>query len=170
MDWLKALDISRQAFQRYRDELTRRLGLLAEPSDVVWSILNERVSQTPAITAEGCEFLASTYHNMASFLYEEGKDFFAVKQEAQTMVLTAQLRKRQRDGVKVLAALDSCSACRKLDGKIFTLSQALEAMPLPVRDCTYELKKKQKMISSAVASSETQRAGWCRCIYIHPDS
>ena len=49
--------------------------------------------------------------------------------------------------VSVLTA-DSCPACMSLSGKVFTLKEALELMPLPVRSCGFALGK---------------RVGWCRC-------
>ena len=48
--------------------------------------------------------------------------------------------------------INSCEACRKLDGKVFTIEKALEEMPIPVIECTTNMYDKNR--------------GFCRCCYI----
>ena len=45
----------------------------------------------------------------------------------------------------------SCKNCRRLENKIFKISDALKLMPLPCKDCTYPLYDEDK--------------GFCRCSY-----
>jgi hypothetical protein len=50
--------------------------------------------------------------------------------------------------VKISGVEDiSCSECKLLHGKKFTISEALEHMPIPVRECKNYF-------------------GYCRCIYL----
>ena len=57
----------------------------------------------------------------------------------------------QYEGMKFVLKIitngyNSCTACRELGGKRFTVDEALEQMPLPVKDCDNE-------------------DGWCMCYY-----
>lgn len=54
--------------------------------------------------------------------------------------------------VQILTSDNSCPECKKLEGKILTIEQALSQMPIPCNNCTFEL--------------EDGKPGWCRCTYI----
>ena len=48
----------------------------------------------------------------------------------------------------------SCPACRKQSGKIYTIEDALKEMPIPCKECAFDLH------------GEHASVGWCRCVYI----
>lgn len=94
------------------------------------------------------------YFEMALRLYKEGKEDF---RELQRMSKEIDLKSSQSFGlekVEILSAGDlSCAACRQLSGKIFTVKEALEKMPLPNENCAFQLRKNKPI-------------GWCRCVYV----
>lgn len=48
------------------------------------------------------------------------------------------------------AGIDSCDRCRELEGKIFSIEEAIKKMPIPVEKCETDFYKD----------------GWCRCCYL----
>jgi hypothetical protein len=57
--------------------------------------------------------------------------------------------------VEVLACgEDSCPACRKVEGKKFSVEKAAKAPPIPVQECE---------------TWKTAHGGWCRCTYVAAD-
>ena len=82
-----------------------------------------------------------------------GRGFFHILQQSRRMELTRYKQDGFVDNVQVLTAGDaSCEACRRLEGRIFTLDEALEQMPIPSEDCTFDFQG-------------TGQPGWCRCLY-----
>ena len=49
--------------------------------------------------------------------------------------------------VEILASQNSCEHCKKQQGRIFEIDEALKARPLPCEECSHEI-------------------GYCRCTYI----
>lgn len=67
------------------------------------------------------------------------------------------LRRYQKSGtkrVRISLAGDSCSACREQSGKVYLIEDALKDMPIPCKNCTFDLHGEHASI------------GWCRCVYI----
>lgn len=58
--------------------------------------------------------------------------------------------------VKILTAHNEtvCAECKALEGRVYTIEEALEKMPLPVRTCKNDDHE-------VVAGF-----GWCRCTYV----
>ena len=86
--------------------------------------------------------LKSLYFAQAAHLYKYGSDFFPLSQEARRCELLDYKSSGMVDRVEIIATADSCSACKALDGKTFTVKQALKQMPIPVAGCS-----------------------WCKCCY-----
>jgi hypothetical protein len=87
---------------------------------------------------------------------EEAERLDALKREEAWRVertrLRAELRRCARDGVthvQIITSRDDrvCGKCRNLDGTVFTIQEAMEEMPLPVK-CDDE-------------------ESWCRCVYTY---
>ena len=57
-------------------------------------------------------------------------------------------------GVEVRTCDDErvCAYCLSLDGRVFTIPEALEAMPLPGPSCTD-------------GNEQNPHGGYCRCVY-----
>jgi len=88
--------------------------------------------------------LGTTYYKMADFLKNEGKDNsklrelgYKMKSKVANESLEGYKKSDVITGVEVIATENSCALCKKLNGKIFTLKEALSLRPLPVKDCTY---------------------------------
>jgi hypothetical protein len=142
-------EVSEADFFRERDELAERFGTHPASGDVLWSLYN-RLAHDFAIRGKlPPSFL---YFLMAHFLYDEGREFRHVLRQSHEMELR-QLREQPfSKKVQILASEASCEACQKLGGKVFTVDEALEQMPLPCEDCTFELNP--------------GKPGWCRCLYL----
>lgn len=88
------------------------------------------------------------YLQMAKMQYQAEKEFFHLLQEVQKMSLY-ETRKQMQDTkieIGVIVCEDSCPACVELSRMKYTIEEAIEQMPLPVKGCTTE-------------------GGWCRCEY-----
>ena len=87
--------------------------------------------------------LSSMYHAMAYFLYEFNIDrghkhnFFFYLYESQKMDLYYQKQTGFKEKVQIMTSGKgcACSKCYELEGKKFTIDEALEKMPIPVKDC-----------------------------------
>jgi hypothetical protein len=87
---------------------------------------------------------------MARVHYSDGKDFVhLLEKEAKTLLTW--FKRGSATKVEIRAAPDSCPACVKLHGRVLGIEEALEEMPIPCRECTYELVQ--------------GKPGWCRCTY-----
>ena len=102
--------------------------------------------------------LGTTYYEMANFVKEEGKDNVYLLKPAYEAKLKFQKEEIKRyrkskvyTGVEIVAAThspwnNSCEECMKLNGKIFSIEEALSKNPLPVKNCGHECG--------------------CRCVYV----
>ena len=89
--------------------------------------------------------MGTVYYEMADFLVSEGKNPRQIKGLGYMMELRFQKgelkRMKQAQVVKkieVLATNDSCGKCIKLNGKFFSIDNALKKNPLPVEKCTHK--------------------------------
>ncbi len=79
-----------------------------------------------------CHKLQMTYWVMACLLYEEGRPH----QQLQAESNKARLQELARQGFsRVLVLGGCCETCDKLNGKKFTIAEALEKMFLPQSKC-----------------------------------
>jgi len=96
--------------------------------------------------------MGTVYYEMAGFLVSEGKNPRQTRELGYTMKLRFQkgeLKRMKTQGVRkieILAADDSCGKCMKLNGKFFSIDNALKKNPLPVERCTHKYG--------------------CRCVYL----
>lgn len=145
LDTLKHLDVSQKEYKDTEKELSKKFKVSPSQGDVVWAILNERLLS--AMKKSDWQQMKMLYWEQARLLYEQGKEFFRLLQEA----ARCELRNYQSSGVVkkveiLTAGNQSCEKCNVLSGKVFTINEALEIMPIPVKDCGND--------------------GWCRCCYI----
>jgi hypothetical protein len=149
--WIYAeLGITRDLFDKTRQQLSREFGCVASVQDTKWRILNQISTPEKSFT-----YRKFAYQAMAKILEEEGKSADHVLSEAHKMeVLEGKLYNEIRAEslhqellavkessvttiVKVMTANDEhvCEECRKLSQKTFTLDEALKTLPIP-RLCT----------------------------------
>jgi hypothetical protein len=145
-----SFDVSEDDFFREREELAERFGRQPDSGDVLWSLYNRLVYESTPSRDSVLPFL---YFLMAHFLYEEGKEFRHLLEQSRKMELTEYKKDGVVEKVFIITAGDaSCEACQKLDGKVFTVDEALDQMPIPCKDCTFDFQG-------------TGQPGWCRCLY-----
>lgn len=96
--------------------------------------------------AGDCSGMAALYREIAHVLFNEGKDYTFMARHAVKMELTAIFQSGRTDRVAIATGgHESCEPCMHLEGKTFSISEAMRTMPLPVSDCS---------------------AGVCRCSYV----
>ncbi len=112
--------------------------------DAKWKSLNEQL--IVAMKKGNWGLMSSLYFEQGIFLEEEKRDSFKVMQESRKCAL----RNYQLSGidrVKILTCgSDSCPECQTLEGKMFTVAEAMKIMPIPVKSCI-------------------NKYGHCRCLY-----
>lgn len=135
-DWLVRLEgigITRRMFDQERKTLDKKFGHPAKAGDVVWGLLNQQLLR--AISADDKKLI---HLEMAHVLQVEGKDPSPMLTEAARQ----ELLNYQATGVKkvkIHTANDQhvCPACQAHAKRVFSLSEALAAMPIP-GGCTSE--------------------------------
>lgn len=135
-DLLKKYKISPIEFSARKEETRSRLGHNAGDRDVIWAVFNERIlahtSGKPSIN--DLVALELTYDDMAMFVVEEDKDCFELLCQRAKMQL---MRLRHyTNKVRISCSKSPCDSCRQLDGKIITVEEAMNRMPIPCRACT----------------------------------
>ena len=144
-------DVRDADFLRERDELAQRFGRQPTSGDVLWSLYNRLAHDFVTSGAAPPAFL---YFLMAHYLYEDGRDFFHLLQQSRRMELAHYKQLGFVEKVQIWTGRDaSCEACRTLHGRVLTLEDALEQMPVPCKDCTFDFRG-------------TGQPGWCRCSYL----
>ena len=104
--------------------------------------------------ANDYNILRNLYYELALIANKEGKNFFHLLQKSMEMELKEMKKTGVLEKVKILATGydDVCEECSKLNGKIFSIKEALRQMPIPNRNCT--------------TSIDGGKRGFCRCSYI----
>ena len=85
----------------------------------------------------------------AAFLEKEKKDSFVARKESAKYEIYENQKSCEILNCKLIisACGNSCSVCKEQDGKLYTVEEALEKMPIPHKDCTHEI-------------------GFCRCMWL----
>lgn len=146
-DWVKRLveefGISEKMYENAR---ARNPGQPEEQT--ILDLLGARAKRSRKDSFDSASF---TYSSMGWFVHEGGGDPVGYLQ----LAAKAQLDSFQDEGVKsveILSSPDSCPACLALQGKVFPIEQALQAMPLPSPNCTNIPPNSEKPI--------------CRCLWV----
>lgn len=130
---------SESDFQRVERELAEKWGY-APPRDVFWRLASEAAM---AAMRTGDEHqLSMVYWEQARLLFEEGREHLQIQREAEK----AALHRYAEDGVsRVEISAGECAVCRADDGRRFSVSDALEKLPIPKEHC---------------------ENGWCKCTWL----
>jgi hypothetical protein len=144
---LKRYNIKQAEFDSHKVKFARRFGREPSDRDVIWGILNNRVT----LRDQGPHALKMTYRLMALVLHDEGKDPLKLLQESAKAELIGMQNTPGVTGVQICNSTNPCPACQELKGQTFTIDEALKKMPLPNKNCTCEYNG---------------QSGWCRCFYI----
>jgi hypothetical protein len=140
---LKEYGISEEEFASIKSELTQRFNQEPFFNDIIWAFLQKKL--LIAMKNGDWSEMSRMYFEQAIIRYNESKDFFKLLQESRK----CDLNNYQIQGVKKVQILSSgetsCKKCQILNALQLTIKQALQIMPIPVKDCENE---------------------YCRCIYI----
>lgn len=99
--------------------------------------------------------LANVYHDLARDLYWEGRQFFYFAQKAMRMILYDLHRNGCVEKVTIMTRKHgACKECMELEGRVYSVRDAIMEMPLPVKECSRRL------------SSITHESGFCNCTYV----
>ena len=130
----------------------RRLGgQLRNSDDIYWVVANRKL--TEARKDGQWATMKSIYEQLARRLHEGGKDHLSVAQLASRCALRG-LGPSDTTHVAVAVANETaCDQCKREEGRRFSAAEAMERMPLPVQDCSFQVRQ------------DGQR-GLCRCNYI----
>jgi hypothetical protein len=144
---IEGLGITEKDFYSRKETFFVKNGFEAKDGDVFWSLFNESITKTRDLHKS-----KGIYYLMSLFLHEEGRDYFATRQLSAKMELMQERNSSIKLKAKIIAAKDSCEVCQKLDGRIMSVEEALEKMPVPCKECTHTI-------------SDNKR-GFCRCMYV----
>lgn len=136
---LKEFGISDQEFSVRKKELFSKSGIENNDNDVIWSLFNE------LLMSNSSNFYnqSKIYLSMAGFLYNEGKDFFPLLKESYRAELLNLQLKSFESPIKSMAEIvnstnknsGSCSKCKELNGLQMSFEDAIEKMPIPIKNC-----------------------------------
>lgn len=136
--------------EKERLKKLKKFGKDPSENDVLWGLAN-RLLQEKMKSGNWAD-LGRLYFEMALYLHEIGKPSFRLQQEAKKMELLNDKKTEVIKKVKILTS-GCCSACKKQEGKVFLVDEAIKKMPIPVKNCTYMINKKAP-------------EGWCVCGYV----
>jgi len=144
------MGFSEKDYYKTKRILKRKFGTSPSHSDIYWYISNLFLEK--AFKEKDLEAMRQIYFRQALFLHEEGKDCFPVLQMSQKCELL-QYRQQGVKKVRISTTKDkACENCKSLEGEVFSIKEALEKMPLPVKNCLHKL-------------NPDAPTGWCRCLY-----
>jgi tetratricopeptide (TPR) repeat protein len=146
--WLRILGrygLTVDEYELRRKRNREAYGSRANDRDVFWGFLNQLV---PKATDDW--ELSNVYNMMSMFLDEEHKDFLHTLQESKRCVLRA-LKGGGCLNVRISASEHACDACKKQDGRVLTIDEALASLPVPCADCQ--------------SKPPGAKRGFCRCRY-----
>jgi len=148
MKKLMVYGIKEELYHEMDQKLSIQFKEKAKPLDIIWGVMNRIVVM--AIKDGDLNALKMIYYNQALFLNETERDCIVPLRES-TRISLIILQNRGFTKVKILKQ-NSCNICQQFADKIYSISEALEKMPIPCPDCQTIIFKGS--------------SGFCRCIYI----
>lgn len=123
-------------------------------SQRVWEVLDRR--RRAAVKKGDWNVASKLALEKARYLCGVGRPFFEMRREAMRYQLL-DLKARGAERVRIVSGHDGmvCPRCAALSGRVLTIEEALEEMPLPVH-CDNAGRKVH------IADDR----GWCRCFYV----
>ena len=117
-----------------------------------WKDLSNQVRK--AMQEGDWQSLSQAYHGQARILFAEGRNHHKVLRESHKCQLLG-MKEIGIKKVEIQTADDErvCRTCRKLHGKVYSISTALKRMPIPCQTC-----EDRRDVNS--------HGGYCRCVYL----
>ncbi len=98
--------------------------------------------------------LKMMYFQKALDLFRKDLNFFDELFESKKCELLKFKEFKYNKKVKILSSC-GCNSCEELNGKVYTIDEALKLMPIPNPGCSHKTNASGK--------------GWCRCCYVSGD-
>lgn len=145
---LEDLGMGSDDFERTRLMLAKKFGQEPRFGDIIWSLFNQVIIKDKGLNPP--------YYSMALFLDEEGKNPAKMLFEHSLFTLKSWFKTGVKT-VKIYTAGDeACDNCRKLEGLVIPIVQALKEPVIPCENCIYHM-------------SQNSRFGFCRCYEVPED-
>ncbi|MCX8093980.1 MAG: hypothetical protein N3E50_07450 [Candidatus Goldbacteria bacterium] len=142
---IKGWTLNEDDFNNRKNFMILKTGKVPKDTEVLRSLILE-------LQAKGI----IVYNQLALILNWEGKDTYQFLFNARKSELTNLKKSKIVQKVKIISGakhgeIESCPECKSIQGKIFTIDEALKQMPLPNKNCTCKIYDKTR--------------GLCRCVY-----
>ncbi len=151
IDWLKILGgygVVKQDFDIAKAQLSEKFKQEPSNQDILLSLFHQLIAKNK----NDLHKLKMIYYEMALFLNEQGKECTTELQLSHKM----QLMMYKKVGIKMVKVLTcgtgACGQCRLLQDKSYTITEALEKMPIPPKNCATKMYDENQ--------------GFCRCCYV----
>lgn len=139
--------IEKGYLEKKRDEWFNRHRERTSYPDLIWSVSNELLHEYAK--SENFFNMKMLYFELAFFEKSMKNEFYSLLQESKRMELI-DIKKHLQDNVDAEVVIrcgeTDCEVCSKNDGRIMTIREALEEMPIPPPKCSHN-------------------EGWCTCCY-----
>lgn len=133
-------DFDEDEVHKVRSELRRLGGQIREPNDIYWVLANRKLAE--ARDTSDWDAMKTIYRQLARRLFESGREHF----EAASAAHMYEFRAFAPFGIGQLeistAGETSCLQWKSLRGRHVSLSEATDSMPLPVRNCSNQVKRR----------------------------
>lgn len=148
IDALKRLEIPEKRFDYYKKSKIKKLGYESNYIDLIKGIFEDQIKEIKDL-----HYKKMQYYSMAIIMNKNEQESFYYLQKSAKIYLQKLKKEGYTEEVELIGG--SCSSCQKLKGKILTIDEALEQMPIPNKNCSHVLYDEKR--------------GFCRCEY-YPSS
>ncbi|MGD0780533.1 MAG: hypothetical protein ABR954_07145 [Dehalococcoidales bacterium] len=140
---IRDLGISEKAFTEAKNKAVKGQSL----GDIIWGLIGQQKQE--AARRGDWQTTSNITLRQARYLYEVKRGYFPILQAAMKESLQGELAQGFTTHVTISSARDNrtCEKCKSQDGMVFTIKEAMEKMPIPVKCDNGE--------------------GWCRCVYTY---
>lgn len=137
-------------YEKTAEKLEKQFNIKPSERDILWGIADALIVEKNKVN--DLQGLSSLYFNMALCAYGLDEPYYQMKKESLKMGLMNEKNNWNIKQVKISSGDDCCELCKKNDGRVLTIDEALKEMPIPAKECTTGVR---------VNSSH----GWCVCYY-----
>jgi len=130
LSWLGGL--SKKENEKIKHELKGKIRNKREFNNAVLSLFNKLIKNLSDLHKK-----KMAYYSLAIYFDKEGKNPFKMLQKSSRFELLFY----KQQGIKnvKISSIKGCLNCAKLDGKIFSIEDAIEKLPIPNKNCEFYL-------------------------------
>jgi hypothetical protein len=141
--------------ERMSNDIQSHSGKSLSREDQIWSLGNKMALE--AMKRQDMDMLSQILWVQASYLYSQNKNYFPIMAKFHEIKLK-QIENKGIQSVEIIADTNSsCPACKKLNRKVLSVSDAIKYKLLPCKDCSFGIPDQE------------ENTGWCRCCYMPSD-